>query len=163
MILPGTLLGRGEAGQGCYVRNEKVYASRRGELVQEGNVFSIHAPPKISVGMKAFGRILKITLKQATVQIISYEGIIADVQATLLHKDTIVQYEKHEMRHLVRPMDIVQVKIISTIPLLCSMVDEDCGVVVAESNNKRLVPVSWTEMKSFDGEIIKRKVAKRTA
>jgi exosome complex RNA-binding protein Csl4 len=159
MVVPGTLIGSGVAGPGCYERNDQVYASKRGTIEQQGNIYSIETQKKFEIGMNAVGRVLKITTKQATVQLISVEGELVDVQATLWHKDMIIQYEKYETRHLVRPMDIVKVKIISIIPLQCSIVDQDCGVVIAELDGERLVPISKSELKSIDGQVMKRKVA----
>jgi exosome complex RNA-binding protein Csl4 len=159
--LPGQYLGQDLiAGEGCYIRNGNVYASRMGDIQTAGNEISIPAKVNVQVGMKAIGKVLKITTKAVLVQLLAIGNQPIDLQAQILHKDTILQHEKHEIQNLFRPMDIVRVEITALIPLLCSTVGDDLGVLMAHHEGHLMTPISWTEMKTKDGETIPRKVAK---
>lgn len=188
-VVPGDRLGslrQLQPGIGTYARGGHVYASAVGTLQQRRNnvdqeqqkavVSILPIKPLVSsqvlrVGQMILGRIQRVVLQEAVVEIIAAEGIGPvpqhAVEGQIRREDIRVgATEEIQVHDAFRPGDIVVAKIIAmgdTRRYTLSTAETELGVIraLSKETGKPLVAVSWKEMECVDTKVKEpRKCAK---
>jgi exosome complex component CSL4 len=188
-VVPGDRLGslrQLQPGIGTYARGGNVYASTVGILQQWSNnvgqeqhqvvvsVFPIKplaSSQVLRVGQMILGRIQRVVLQEAVVEIIAAEGIgpvpQQAAEGQIRREDIRVgATEEIQVYEAFRPGDIVIAKIIAmgdTRRYTLTTAETELGVIraVSRETGKPLVAVSWKEMECADTQVKEpRKCAK---
>ena len=144
---------------GTYLHRGYIYSSR----------LSTSSPPAVpSLSAIVYGRVLRVSPKQASISIIATEshplldpciGILRSTDVRQTMKDAVIMYD------MFRPGDIVKAQVVSLgdqKSYYVSTARNDLGVVLGRGRHGGdLVPVDWEHMRNVEtGEVEKRKVAK---
>ncbi|EDQ84894.1 uncharacterized protein MONBRDRAFT_29746 [Monosiga brevicollis MX1] len=189
VVLPGTRLAKADdyaAGEGTYVRHDRVCASLRGTVVihtpepsEDEDAAKVKAVLRVvrggavpslmpSVGSTVTCKVTSINTQQARVVILCvdgkpvatrFSGIIRIQDIRALEKD------KVEMHSSFRPNDVVLARVISlgdARSYYLSTAEDALGVIAARSEaGAPLIPTSWCEMTCQQSGLKElRKVAK---
>ena len=162
-------------GAGTYIRGGHIFASAVGKLeVTATNELSNKSGPShivsiklergqqyassqvLSVGQTVLGKVVRITMQQATLEIVAADkiGSLREHYGGAIRKEDIRAgaTEEVHVHESFRPGDIVLARIISlgdSRRYFLSTTENDLGVIRAVSSisGKVMVPVSWKEMK----------------
>ena len=181
-VVPGDRLGNLrniKPGIGTYARGGNVYATTVGtlQLNEQEQVVSIHptkplaASQVLRVGQMILGRIQRVVLQQAVVEIIAAEGIGLVTQQTAegqIRREDIRAgaTEEIQIHEAFRPGDIVVARIISmgdARRYTLTTAETELGVIraLSRATGKPMVAISWKEMECADTNIKEsRKCAK---
>lgn len=180
VYVPGQMLDKTvapagtSAGTGVWERDGVLRAAAAGRLEVEGGRAQIRkmggpsgASRLPNVGSIVVGRVSRINMRQATVNILLVEGeVVRDEFQGMIRTQDVRSFDKDKVRILTsfHPGDIVRARVIALgdqSSYILSTASDELGVILGYTQTGvKMHPISWNTMRSLTGELEERKCAR---